>query len=200
MSNLSFPTVNGNSIIQKMSLKIVNSMAVNTSPYTYQQQVQNMGGSRWEAVITIRPLNRTEALAFQAFLAGLRGQLNTFTVGNPLSTMSSPPTVAVAGSGATAAGSLAIPLELTGGSNLVAGQEIQIGDHLYMILEDATTSGGGTTTTVGVAPPIRESISVGTSVTVNNPKGIWRLDKPEVNWNIDRNSIYSFTLSCTEAV
>jgi hypothetical protein len=195
MSAVNFPEINGETLIQKMSMKIVNSVAVNTSPYTYAQQVQNMGGSRWEANITLRPMTRTEALAFQAFMAGLKGQVGTFRLGNPLSTMSNAPTVSV--NGGASAGAFAVPMQLSAGDSLVAGQEVQIADHLYIITDNASASA---TTTVGIQPALRDARSGGTVIVVNQPKGIWRMKKPEVEWSIDKSSMYSFSFSCCEAI
>jgi len=195
MSAVNFPEINGETLIQKMSMKIVNSVAVNTSPYTYAQQVQNMGGSRWEANITLRPMTRTEALAFQAFMVGLKGQVGTFRLGNPLSTMSNAPSVTV--SGGANAGALSVAMQVNTGDSLVAGQEVQIGDHLYIITDNASASA---TTTVGIQPALRDTRNAGTGIVVNQPKGVWRMKKPEVEWSIDKSSMYSFSFSCCEAI
>ncbi len=195
MSAVDFPEINGETLIQKMSMKIVNAVAVNTSPYTYAQQVQNIGGSRWEANITLRPMTRTEALAFQAFMAGLKGQVGTFRLGNPIATMSNVPNVTV--SGGASAGALSVPINVGSGDSLLAGQEVQIGDHLYIITDSASASA---TTTVGIQPALRDTRNNGTPIVVNKPKGIWRMKKSEVEWSIDLNSMYSFSFSCCEAI
>lgn len=195
MSAVDFPTVGGSNLIQKMNIKLVNSVAVNTSPYSFAQQVQNFGGARWEANVTLRPMVRSEALVFQAFLASLRGSTIAFRMGNPLSVMTSAPTASV--NTVQSANQTTLGLTLSGGSNLSAGQEIQIENNLYMVLGDVITNGDRT---VAVAPPLRKQYADNVAITVNEPKGIWRMKKPEVDWDIDRNSIYSFSFSCCEAV
>ena len=78
---LTFPSGIG---INQFSLRMVKSVAVAESPFTYNQQVHDFGGARWEAEITVPPLDQDEAQLFQAFLIGLKGRFGTFTMSHPL--------------------------------------------------------------------------------------------------------------------
>ncbi len=101
-------------------MRMVNSVAITESPYTFAQQTQDFGGVRWEAEITIRPLTHTEAKAFKAFLVSLKGRQGTFTVGNPLETASTPSDCNVT-SGTKSKGSTSLPIVNAGSTPLTAG-------------------------------------------------------------------------------
>lgn len=87
-----FPTVNngvlttqagGETIIEKISYTYVSSIAIQESPFSYKQQTQDFGGRKYEALVTIKPLNHTDAGTFEGFLQSLAGT-GTFYLTNPL--------------------------------------------------------------------------------------------------------------------
>jgi len=80
MALVTFPDVP----IQSMSMRLRNAVSISESPFSFAQQVYRHQGSRWEAEVTLSPLTYTQAKSFQAFLAALQGQTNTFQFGNPL--------------------------------------------------------------------------------------------------------------------
>jgi hypothetical protein len=164
-----FPTVNGSSIIEKMTIRQVNAVAVQQSPYTYQQQIQDFGGQRWEAEVTIRPLAHAEALAFQGFLASLQGQKNTFKMGNPIATSNNADTDIVS-NGNQSAGDSTFAFACQTGHTGSAGQFFSINDRLYMFLEDV--SGNNTR---DITPPLRDDVSNQTNLVTILPLGTWRL-------------------------
>ena len=189
-----FPTVNGSSIIEKMTIRQVNAVAVQQSPYTYQQQIQDFGGQRWEAEVTIRPLAHAEALAFQGFLASLQGQKNTFKMGNPIATSNNADTDIVS-NGNQSAGDSTFAFTCQTGHTASAGQFFSINDRLYMFLEDV--SGNNTR---DITPPLREDVSNQTNVVTNLPLGTWRLASNKIDWDISKAGLYSFTFACVEAL
>ena len=193
---LSFPTINGKTIIQKMTMRMVNSVAITESPYTFAQQTQDFGGARWEAEITIRPLTHSEAKVFKAFLVSLKGRQGTFTVGNPLETASTPSDCNVT-SGTKTKGSTSLPIVNAGSTPLSAGETFSINNFLYMALE---TVAGNTTSTIEITPPLRAAVTGLADIVTDSPVGRWRLSSNEVEWDIARSSIYSFTLACVEAI
>ena len=191
----SFPTVNGSSIIEKMTIRQVNAVAVQQSPYTYQQQIQDFGGQRWEAEVTIRPLAHDEALAFQGFLASLQGQKNTFKLGNPIATSDNADNdVRVNGAQTTGDSTLAVTINSL--HSVSAGQFFSISDRLYMFLEDASSGN----TTLDITPPLRQDADNSTSCVTNLPQGTWRLASNKIDWDISKAGLYSFTFACVEAL
>lgn len=79
----SFPTINNESIIEKITYRYVSAVTIQESPFSYKQQTQDFGGRKYEAVVTIRPLNHSEATTFETFLQNLAGT-GTFYLTNPL--------------------------------------------------------------------------------------------------------------------
>ena len=180
-----FPSVG----IQKMTMRLSSVTAVAQSPFTYEQQVYQHQGVRWEAEITLAPLTQANAKTVEAFLAGLRGQATTFTLGNPLHNVSG-------GSGSVTAatiGATTITGSVSGGAGV--GDYFQLGTRLHIIT--AVNSGGGTLT---VMPPARDTISSSTSMDFSLPKAEWRLASNQIEWDINVASIYGFTFACVEAL
>tara|TARA_A200000159_G_scaffold82262_1_gene76033 strand:- start:90 stop:683 length:594 start_codon:yes stop_codon:yes gene_type:complete len=189
-----FPTVNGSSIIEKMTIRQVNAVAVQQSPYTYQQQIQDFGGQRWEAEVTIRPLAHAEALAFQGFLASLQGQKNTFLLGNPIAT-SNNASNDIRLSSSHDAGDSTLAVLVNTFHEASAGQFFSISDRLYMFLEDVDANG-----TYDITPPLRSDASAYSNCVTNLPKGTWRLASNKIDWDISKAGLYSFTFACVEAL
>ena len=190
----SFPTVNGNSIIEKMTIRQVNAVAVQQSPYTYQQQIQDFGGQRWEAEVTIRPLTHNEALAFQGFLASLQGQKNTFLLGNPIATSNNADhDIRVLTN--QLAGDSTLQVAVNSFHEASAGQFFSINNRLYMFLEDVDAGA-----TYDITPPLRENVNNNNNCVTNLPQGTWRLASNKIDWDISKAGLYSFTFACVEAL
>jgi len=181
-ADFSFPSVG----IQSMTMRLRSATAMSSSPFTFDQQVYEHPGVRWEAEIKLPPLKRSDAKAVEAFLAGLRGVSKTFSLGNPLHTTTATGSIsAVTANSTSATGSF---------SNVDPGDYFQLGDHLYIVT--AVTSG----TAITIMPPARQTISTSTALDFTLPKGIWRLASNEIDWNIDQASFYGFTFACVEAL
>jgi len=189
---VAFPTINGKTIVQNLTMRLSQSAAITESSTSMVQQVQDFGTARWEAEITIRPLDFNEARVFQAFIASLRGVGKTFRFGDPQQTYTSsvPVCTATQGIGFTF-------LNIVNSSNhvLKAGSHIGLGRRMHLLLEDAPANA---TTSCEITPPTRASHSG--SIDVTFPTTLWRLSSNDVEWNIGRESLHSFTLACVEAI
>lgn len=178
---IDFPNIG----IRSMTMRLTSAVAMTSSPFTYEQQVYQHQGVRWEAEITLPPLSRSEAKAMEAFLARLRGMAGTFYMGNPLHNIVAAGSITSASINATTVnGSL---------TSAGAGDYFQLGDHLYII----TNVDAGT---FDVMPPLRQAISTSTNIDFSLPQGIWRLASNEVDWSINEASLYGFTFACVEAL
>ena len=181
-ADFTFPNVG----IQSMTMRLRSATAMSSSPFTFDQQVYEHPGVRWEAEIKLPPLKRSDAKAVEAFLAGLRGSSKTFSLGSPLHTTTGTGSIsAVTANSTSATGTF---------SNVDPGDYFQLGDHLYIVT--AVTSG----TAITIMPPARQTISTSTALDFTLPKGIWRLASNEIDWNIDQASFYGFTFACVEAL
>ncbi len=175
-----FPNVG----IQSMTMRLRSATAISQSPFTYDQQVYQHQGVRWEAEVTLPPMKRADAKQLEAFFAGLRGQANTFTLGNPLHNTTA------TGTGTGAINATTLTGSFTGA---VAGDSFEIGSALYIVTDTTASS-------IDIMPPLRTAISTSTTLDFTLPVGTWRLASNEIAWNINQASLYGFTFACVEAI
>lgn len=176
-----FPNVG----IQNMTMRLRSATSISTSPFTYDQQTFQHQGVRWEAEVTLPPLTRADAKQVEAFFASLRGQGQTFTMGNPLHNVTAVGTITSGSRNTTSVtGSVA---------GAVAGDYFEVNGALYIITEIAES-------TFDIMPPLRTAITSATSMDFTLPQGNWRLASNEIEWNINQASLYGFTFACVEAI
>lgn len=191
-----FPTINGQTIIEKMTIRQKSSVVLQESPYSYRSQVHDFGGNRWEAEVTIRPLTHDEALVFQGFLASLQGQKFTFLMGSPLWTSENTDN-SVEVDAQISAGDDTMQIRVATLCEVKAGQFFEMDKQLYMFLEDQGTTDGHT---VKITPPTRKEYQAGEDCITDLPVGTWRLATSDVDWDISKAGLYSFTFACIEAL
>jgi len=190
-----FPTINGKSIVQNCSFKLVQSAAKTESMTNFLELTTDFGQARWEAEITIRPLNKDEAKIFTAFIASLRGITKTFLFGNPFMNYSSNPPALTTNSTAYE-GDTSMSISNTG-QDFTAGSHFQFGSSMYMVLEEIPEN---QTAIVEFSPPLRDTINSSSTLIVDNPVGKWRLASNDIGWDIDVSSHYSFSFACVEVI
>ena len=168
-----------------MTMRLRSATSISQSPFTYDQQVYQHQGVRWEAEVQLPPLKRAEAKQVEAFFASLRGQANTFTLGNPIHNTTATGTITAGAKGATT---------VTGTTTgAVAGDYFEISGALYIITDIEAAS-------FDIMPPLRTAISTSTTLDFTLPKGTWRLASNEIGWSINEASLYGFTFACVEAI
>lgn len=197
---LAFPTVNNQTLVKSCNLKLAHSAAISESSTNYKQLVSSYNAVRWEAEITIRPLTNIEGMAFSAFIAGLQGVTKTFRFGNPLMDYSTARTAEVRTSDKEI-GDNALGITINDNLGFTAGSHFEIGQRLYMMLEDLTI--GSSTShihTGSISPPLRSDVSVGDNIIINQPQTNWRLATNDIGWDINESAKYDFTFNCVEAL
>ena len=167
-----------------MTMRLRSATSISTSPFTFDQQVHQHQGVRWEAEVTLPPLKRADAKQVEAFFASLRGQGGTFTMGNPLHNTTA------TGTGTGAVNATTITGSFTGA---VAGDYFEINSQLYIITEVNSSS------SIDIMPPLRTAAS-SAALDFTLPKGTWRLASNEIGWSINQASLYGFTFACVEAI
>ncbi len=168
-----------------MTMRLRSATSISQSPFTYDQQTYQHQGVIWEAEVSLPPLKRSDAKQVEGFFASLRGQANTFTMGNPLHNTTATGSITSGTKGATT---------VTGTTTgAVAGDYFEISGALYMITETGVS-------TFDIMPPLRTAISASTSLDFTLPKGTWRLASNEIGWNINTAGLYGFTFACIEAI
>ena len=70
----------------KVSMRMGNRIGVDRSPFTAEETRYEWAAKWWEADITLPPMSRAEAGAWQGFLAQLNGAKGTFLLGDPVAT------------------------------------------------------------------------------------------------------------------
>jgi len=168
-----------------MTMRLRSATAVSQSPFTYDQQTYQHQGVRWEAEVQLPPLKRSDAKQVEAFFAALRGQANTFTLGNPIHNTTATGSITSGSAGATT---------VTGStSGVVAGDYFETGSALYIVTGISGSS-------IDIMPPLRSAISSSTPMDFTLPKGTWRLASNDIGWSINEASLYGFTFACVEAI
>ncbi len=191
---LTFPTVNGESIIKSCNLKLVHSAAMTQSATNYKQLITNYTNAQWQAEITLRPLDRIEGMAFSAFIAALGGVTQKFQFGNPLMVQTGR-TASHSGATTIDVGSTTMGIALGDSNGLPAGSHFEVNNELYMTLEDISNGSGS----VSIAPALKTEVTAAQSLTIDLPKTSWRLSRNDIGWDINQAGFYDFSFNCIEA-
>ena len=180
------------------------SVVISESPFTGKQQTYEYPYALWAATLTVPPMNRVLAGKWIAFITKLHGRRGTFLLGNPDHSPKG-----------SARGEHELATSIEFGDNTIdirtnfpnaqntyrAGDFIQIGGgaaaKLYMITDDANTGIDGVVS-VNIEPSVKAAVSAGAEVEYINPRGVFRMDKNDLQWDSDRNRNYSITFGCTE--
>lgn len=202
---LTLPTHTG---IRGVSLRAVNAVAYERSPFTFAGQAQASAGQMWMAEVALPPMKYADAEQWLAWLISLRGQFGTFLMGDPMRCIargSARGTDAVTVNGAGQTGET---LDITSDQTseleyLKAGDYIQLGSGLtttlHKVLVDVDTDASGDAT-LTLWPHVRTAPSNGETVTVEAAKGRWRLSSNESEWSVNEASIYGISFSAMEAL
>jgi len=192
--------------IRNITLRAVNTVGLTQSPFTYAQQAVAHSGQRWEVDVTLPAMNRADAEQWVAFLISLRGQLGTFTLGDPVG--ASPRGSAGGTPLVNGASQIGGTLNIDGCTAsqtgwLKAGDYIQLGTAgsatLHKVLADVDSNGSGQVA-VDIWPYIRTAPSDNATVVVTNTIGRFRLASDEQNWSIRETALYGITFGGVEAI
>lgn len=203
MTNYTIPNQNH---VQSAVLRMASQNFTTGSPFTFQQQIINHAGRRWEIDVTLKPMRHSDARTWLAWLAKLDGSLNTFTMSDPLGCNpqgSAGGTPLVAGASQTGS-SLNVDGCTTSTTDwLKAGDYIQLGTgadaRLHMATDDVDTDGTGAAT-INIWPPLTSSPADNASVIVSNAVGAFRLSSNVSTWSIDKASVYGINFSGVQVI
>lgn len=204
---ISYPlTLPSHTGIRSIEFRAVNTVGVSQSPFTYSQQVVAHSGQRWEVDISLPAMKRADAEQWVAWLVSLRGQLGTFTLGDPIGATprgSAGGTPVVNGASQTG-GTLVIDgctASQTGW--LKAGDYIQLGSAgtatLHKVLQDANSDSSGNVT-LDIWPYIRNSPADNSTVVTSNAVGNFRLSGNQQAWSVNEASFYGLTFGAVEVI
>lgn len=156
-------------------LVLHTNQRVNAAPGGGSEQVVDMLNDRWTATLSLPMYDASDAAALEAFVAGLRGQVNTVDLCHlrrkvPQGTMRGSPTL-YAGA---LQGASSIQIQGSAGDTLKAGDMLGIGGLLLMVSADASANGFGVLA-VSIANRLRIALTLGSSVTWNAPTAPFRV-------------------------
>ena len=187
--------------------QIIKTVAVTQSPFTYAQQVHEYSGAVWNTIVTLPPMSRSQANAWQSFYMQLHGRKGTFLLGDPdAKTIQGTATGTISVNGDHSVGAFDIVVDGVNASQTTAfkqGDYVQFGSgassKLHMIVSDVTSDSSGNAT-LPIEPPLKTALSDDDVVTYSETKAVMRMDSNDLEWKANKNSIYSLSFSCTEAL
>lgn len=195
---LAFPTSFG---LSSFIIGIDHAVAVVESEFTFEEQVQEHQGSKWEISGSLDLLTRDQAEEYNAFIRKLKGRLGTFTLtpagsGTPRGVATGTPLI----NGAGQTGNTIITDGWTNSVTgiLKAGDYIQIGTGLHSVLDDVNSNGSGQAT-FDIAPKIVTAPADNAPIIVTNPVGIFRMKENLLPVEIRPPHIHSIRFSARQA-
>jgi hypothetical protein len=180
------------------SFRLRRVTATSRSPFTGRQQTYEHPFALWEAEITLPAMKRAKAGEWQAFFLQCHGTAGTFWLGDPdAKTARGGATGGVVnGNGQT--GYTISVRNLGANKGALPGDYLQIGERLYMVVLANAGSAGGTATFT-IEPQLKVSPADGAAVIFTNPRGLFRMQAPDLGWDADHASVYGFSFSAIEA-
>lgn len=163
---------------------------VNVSAYTgYRHVAANPWHGKWSASVEFAAMDASMMLAFRAFLAGLKGQINTFAL--PFAEEGAQnANVGVTVAVLAAAGTTSVTI--TGAAtSMQAGQAITIDNQLLMLTKVA----GNVLT---FQPALRTEAAVGKAVETSEPYAMVAIVDSMVGWSVDLGPVYGMSLEVEE--
>jgi hypothetical protein len=177
-------------------------VSANASSFTGQVQTYDFMASWWEATVTLPPLQRASADAWQSFLMECRGQSNFFQLGDPKRTTpkgAATGTPKVNGASQTGYNLLTKGWTASVSNILLQGDFIQIGYRLYSIM-DAVNSDATGLATLHIWPNLRDLPADGTTITTTNCKGLFRLASNTNKWSTNAGNYGVTAFQIREAI
>ena len=192
--------------IRSVTLRAVNVTAASESVFTLRQQIFKHTGERWEAEITLPPMERADAEPWLGWLLSMRGREGTFLLGDP---RAATPRGSAGGTplvyGASQVGdSLSVDgctVSQTGW--LKAGDYIQLssgaGASLHKVLDDANSSAAGVVQ-LDIWPAITTAPGDNTTVVTTSAKGVFRLSSSSQDWSNDDLAHYGIVFAAVQVI
>jgi len=201
---LTLPTSPSNFVTSEW--RIIRTVAVSQSPFTYAQQVAKYTGSVWQTTVTLPPMKRADAGAWQSFLMQLNGRFGTFLLGDPDGkTIQGSASTVISVNGDHSIGAFDVVVDgcTASSTEFKKGDYVQFGSgassKLHMIVADITSDGSGNAT-LQIEPPLKTALSDDDVVTYSDTKAIMRMDANDLGWNANNVSLYGISFSCTESL
>lgn len=179
-------------LLESVDLEAASKIAMTPGEFSYSQQIHEHPGQAWRLELRTIKLDRETAPRWMAFVRSLRGQVGTFSAGDPVrrvprGTAPGAPVVDGAGQAGATLATRGWTASRTG--ILLAGDLLQVGTgsaaRLYENLTDADSDGSGEAI-LDVWPDVRDAPADGVPITTTDPVGIFRMVSASVpiGWSL----------------
>lgn len=188
MAIVTWPGLRVRSIVPTLS----RPAQVNRSAYTGARSVAaNPWHGKWSFKVQLAPIvGEANFLPVRAFLASLRGAVNTFRM--PATEGSQAAFGAATVLSSVAQGAVAMTVA---GAAVQAGQMITVNDQLLLILTSAVS---GSNRAITFEPALRAAATAGTAVNAAAPTCLVALSGPDVGWSVDQGQLYNVSFDVEE--
>ncbi|PCJ17999.1 MAG: hypothetical protein COB02_11765 [Candidatus Cloacimonadota bacterium] len=188
--------------IKKHSYKLRQVQAISQSPYTLSTQVHTYTGQSLEYSLQYRTMKQLEARKLIGFLLRMNGIVGSVYLGDPDGNLGNHD-----GSNLTIV-SKTSPKEIICSGFLPLQQQALIeGDffsfsnyELKRVCEDVNVDGSGSAIIKFESALRDQTINTGSIITTNNPKGIFRLATPNIEYSSDELKEHEMTLIFVEKI
>lgn len=200
---VTFPITVPNQNFQRLNIRNNTKVATSANVFSAVMQTYKWSGEMWVADVTLKPMQRVDAAAWNGFLVSLRGSYGTFLMGDP--TAATPNGSALGTPVLTGFGQSGDLIETSGWvpdqvNVLKAGDYIQLGNHLHMVEADVDADSSGEAV-LNIFPRLREYYGEDEEIITSNTQGIWRLfDSDYQIYDVDAGHIHQITFTAFEDV
>lgn len=172
---------------------------VNRSWWSGRDSVRaNPWHGRWSAQVALAPIVGEEnILAWRAFLATLKGQVNTFRLPATEGAQTALANVLVSGAHAAGVSSIAFSGGGLSITQLAAGRMITLNDQLMVLTAAAATNGAGAGSFT-VEAPLRAAATNGTTIETQRPTAIVAMDRSSLGWSVGPGKLYNIEFGVEE--
>lgn len=193
-------------------MRLLRAVGQGKTPFTFQQQVERHQGAQWQIELQYPSMSRAQAAEWRAFVLSMNGRFGTCLLGDYDSR--TPRGIATGTPLADSAGSPSINLAgdrtfytkgwTTGQTGIMLkGDMFQLGSglstELYEVVEDANSDGSGLAT-LEIEPPLRSDIADSASITIQEPKGLFRFASNDIGWDSNEAIRFGFAIAFEEAL
>lgn len=191
MTTISMPANPG--FIRSHAFWLEPNTQIFTSPLARSTQTFELGGPRWCARYTLRPMLRADAMLWKAFLLQLKGRVNTFYAYDP--DCKEPRGVATGTPLVKGAGQTGTSLLIDGCTPnvtgwLLAGDYFTANGEMKQLTQPVNTNGSGEAT-LYFEPMLRSSPADNAPLTVRNcTVQMILVDDQQGDWESNENGLY----------
>jgi hypothetical protein len=190
---------------RQIDLTMNNMVAAPTNPFTGSQlQVLSWpGGDFWSASIALPKLRPGyEVAVWSAFLGECRGMTNQFLIGD-----SSYQGCQGSASGTPVVNGIQTPMATTLNVRgwtpnsfrlLMPGDYLQVGYRLHRVLNPVNSDASGAST-IDIFPSLRDTISDGQPIILDDPKGLFRMSENKQSMTVDESRFGATSFNVVEA-